>query len=1022
MEQKNLWQNIWAVLNTDLPMPSMPSSGTVKDVVVEGGKAVFNLAKLVKENKLTDKIPSEFGQINSLLDALNSPLGQIVKESLPFLPIASIFLKLIIDKTKQEPDLEMSVALISQVAYLESWRDFLVQHPDIAEKLQDKAASKELAKKIETLGRKLELDGQEITFDAKGTLVCFHQSGLAAAFNTILQSRLQESGLDETSAKITTERVSRQTYRYLKEAVAEVREQMPKLASIYGDGWHRDLENYRSLDEYLKEKIAREPKQPVFDEQFTFEDIYVPLEIKQVKDGEVDEDADAQNIEDWACNWLQHQPNSPNVIFIQGGPGAGKSVFCRMFADRIRRELYPIWIPILIRLRDVEVFKQNFDETLSNAVGYDFVKNDSGWLTDKNTRFVFLLDGFDELLLERGTNQNLQQFLQQVALFQQRASDNKERGHRVIITGRPLALFGIENFMPNNLQRGGIIPMTDSIQTQWLNKWCNVVKADATEATQETQAFQDFLQGQDCPQEVKTLAKEPLLLYLLAALHRDGQITKDKFTHTDANGAKVLIYQQALEWVLEKQRWDKIKGDLTQTLTKLDPEDLRSVLAEAGLCVVQTGNERALVRMIEDRLVAKGDSDAKDLIEKARKAAEENPLKNALAAFYLKAVPGADNSVEFFHKSFGEFLCANRLAESLEEWTEQKGKRRKTTYIVDDAQLHWQVYDLLGFGHLTAEVVDYLMTLLKQNLDEEKWQSLFQRLHDFYLSWCDGEFIEALDPEAEMLPLKKTRQLQKYQIERGQRQVDIYTGLNVLILLLEIHRHAQSQASLKDRIVFYPCGKEGKSDFVGDRLRKIISYSDYLGLQIFGEKVGKFLSGTNLEGANLSSASLPLADLSDANLSNANLYATELFFGNLSGADLSVADLGNTRLEDADLSGADLRGANLDGANLEEADLSGVDLRGANLFRANLEGANLDYANLIGANLDNAHLNGVHLVSAKLIAASLIGADLEDADLEDADLENVKWNDRTNLKGVKGLDTANNVPEGLRQLWESQNI
>ena len=155
--------------------------------------------------------------------------------------------------------------------------------------------------------------------------------------------------------------------------------------------------------------------------------------MKPVKDGKVHEEANGQNIEDWAMNWLQDNSQSANVLFIQGRPGAGKSVFCRMFADRIRRELYPIWIPILIRLRDVEAFKQDFDDTLSNAVGWDFVKSDRGWLTDPNTRFLFLLDGFDELLLERGTNQNLRQFLEQVALFQKRGLENPERGHRVLI-------------------------------------------------------------------------------------------------------------------------------------------------------------------------------------------------------------------------------------------------------------------------------------------------------------------------------------------------------------------------------------------------------------------------------------------------------------------------------------------------------------------------------------------------------------------------------------------------------------
>ena len=62
-----------------------------------------------------------------------------------------------------------------------------------------------------------------------------------------------------------------------------------------------------------------------------------------------------------------------------------------------------------------------------------------------------------------------------------------------------------------------------------------------------------------------------------------------------------------------------------------------------------------------------------------------------------------------------------------------------------------------------------------------------------------------IDATAETLPQRKARQLQNYQVFTGQRQVDIFTGLNVLILLLEIHRHAQLVEALKTVIHFYPC-------------------------------------------------------------------------------------------------------------------------------------------------------------------------------------------------------------------------
>jgi len=70
-----------------------------------------------------------------------------------------------------------------------------------------------------------------------------------------------------------------------------------------------------------------------------------------------------------------------------------------MFADWVRQYEHPRWTPILIRLRDIRTLDKDFEETLRKAVDRDFACNDPGWLTDHNIRFLFLLDGFDELAI-----------------------------------------------------------------------------------------------------------------------------------------------------------------------------------------------------------------------------------------------------------------------------------------------------------------------------------------------------------------------------------------------------------------------------------------------------------------------------------------------------------------------------------------------------------------------------------------------------------------------------------------------
>lgn len=947
-----LWRKVWTTLNAEI---SVPWESAVKGGA-EGGKAVLELAKVLNNQKAIAECRPSIAPFDSLLDVLNSPIAQLVGAALPFLPIATRILISISTAVQPDITLEESVILVSQAAYLESLRRFLGERPEVVAQLGNAKASAKVAERIKRLGE--HLDAPERGFDdrlARDTLLCFHASPLAEEFNAVLAVRLQEAGLAEAQAYKVTERVSRNTHRYLKEAVAQVRDKAKVLAAAYGgDGWLRDLETYSSLEKYLEETIASKPEQTVFDEEFTFRDIYVPLEVKPVRDGKVDEDTATINIETWAAELLADDTKAGRILFVQGGPGRGKSVFCRMFADWVRRELHPIYTPILIRLRDVTAFEKDFDKTLSAAVGWDFAASDGGWLTDRNTRFLFLLDGFDELLLERGTGDGLEELLEQISKFQKRAAENPERGHRVLITGRSMMLVGLERKMPTNLEWVEIALMSPEIQAAWSSRW------EAQVGTEKAEQFRQFLANERCPQQVGELAREPLLLYLLAAMHRDDSFGEEIFAAEDGDELKVRVYQAALEWVLTKQRTED-GCNLNPKITDLEEEDLYSVLAEAALCVVQSGNERASIRNIEDRLLAQGNAGAKELIEAAKQTAEKNPLKNALAAFYLKHVEGAENSVEFFHKSFGEFLCAKRMAETLTDWTQKTGNRRKT-YAIDEKTFDKQVYDLMGYGILTGEIVGYLRVLLQQNAGLD-WGVLYERLHEFYLRWSDGEFIELFDVAEENLPLGKARQLQKYGIGRGQRQVDIYTGLNVLILLLELHRYGQSREEWQDKIRFHPCGELGTEEFDRERLLRIIGYSECLEASTFRRELGQFLSGTDLSGVNLSGA-----DFNDANLS---------------GADLSDANLGSADFLFANLSDADISGTSLLFANLLAADLSCTNLSKGNLFYTNLGSANLGSANLSCTNLSSANLR------------------------------EVRWDSQTQWANAKGLHTAMNIPENL---------
>jgi hypothetical protein len=883
----------------------------ILDGTVNTTKLVFESAAALKPEKgkpPVEELTSLVNHADFLLDMLNSPLGEVVeKGGVPFVSLAARLLKLYLDKNKVPPTLEDCIDLAAQAAYLESFQFFLKADQSLLKRINDTSGSDVISQKLKTLA---DLDiNREMASEAATQ---FPTSKLAQSFSVVLQARLEEAGLSKKEAQRLTERVTWYAPRYLNEIWSKSEEAIKHLGQPTFVDWRTEQERYQSLEDYLKKVIQSGPDERVFGESsLTFRHLYVPLEIERVDGQGKPISSRGIGIEEWVEEHLLDSTKK-EILFIQGEAGRGKSVFCRMFADRVRTSLYPSYTPILIRLREIRHLSQNFSDTLKNILqNQQFVTSDNNWLTRKDTRFLFFLDGFDELLLEgRGDSGGLKEFLQQVEQFQLGSH------HRFIITGRSLALQGMERLISQvkQLQRVELQPMSDPLKKEWFSRW-------ATQFSQEeADAFQHFLRV--CPRDVgDVLAREPLLLYLLGRMHREERLNAAMFKGKEGIQAKVVIYNEVVRWVIEEQR-----NDENFRLVGLRSEDLRDALTEVAVCVMQSGNEVAKVSFLEARLLAKDENNPMySLLHKAHQdppISEKKLLNNVLTTFYIKPAEGdREGSVEFAHKSFGEFLFAERLAYALEDWS-KKGKDRRSKWSLSDEVMHREIYDLLGYGSLSKEVVNYVMAMLKPTqttlgrLENTQWCQLFDCLQDFYLRWWEGEFIDAVK-----LPKEKMLSLQEHIPPRGEpfglRQVDVHTGLNVLILLFELHRYGQSQEGLKQTLAFYPCGQpQEKAKFEANRLSRLIGYSECIEARAFNRFVSPFLSQ-----ANLSSAYLQRADIIGTNLSGADLRKADL-----SGADIIGANLSDTNLSGADLIGADLSGADLIGANLSGADLSGANL------------------------------------------------------------------------------------------------
>lgn len=318
-------------------------------------------------------------RLDSFFKLFDAPVAQLAISSLPFVSLSVGLLRLYWDVTETEPTLESSVALAAQMAYLESLRGVL-ERAD-----QQTVAALETVKLAEVFELPLKKsDDISLTkTQAKKTLTQLRRSELGEAFDEALAELLGKAGLIEwqIKVKVLVDQVAWGTLKYLHGVVAELNDEVEPLAKFLQTDGLRVQERFDSIEAYLTDEIEPLPHEQVFDEAdppVTFSALYVPLKVQPLDiSGEETSEAPI-GIHAWAEKLLEHS-EPRKVGFIEGEAGRGKSVFCRMLAASVRIALYPAFVPILIRLRDVRVLANNLTQTLETHLqNLDFVTSDSG--------------------------------------------------------------------------------------------------------------------------------------------------------------------------------------------------------------------------------------------------------------------------------------------------------------------------------------------------------------------------------------------------------------------------------------------------------------------------------------------------------------------------------------------------------------------------------------------------------------------------------------------------------------------
>ncbi|MEJ2856108.1 MULTISPECIES: NACHT domain-containing protein [unclassified Saccharothrix] len=342
-------------------------------------------------------------------------------------------------------------------------------------------------------------------------------------------------------------------------------------------------------------------------------------------------------------------------LVVLGQPGSGKSLLTEVLAGRLAGGEYH---PVRVELRDI-----NPDSDIQTQIE-EQIRADTGreanW-AELSSRCgdrppLVVLDGYDELLQASG--KVFSTYLMAVAAFQKRERV-QGRTVRVIVTSRVTLIDKAEIPAGSTVVR--LEEFDAARQAEWIDIWNRA--NDPYFTAHDTKPF--HLPDDD---NIRTLAGQPLLLLMLALYDSDRNRLAQQ-----GSLDRTVLYHGLLTRFITRERLKGEDGKLFRALHveergRLVDTDLRRLAVAA----VGMFNRRSLH-------ITKSDLDGDIGYFGLHRAAASTPgpelgqAELLLGSFFfvhesrsrLRAGTGGQAAFEFLHNTFGEFLAAHWLMETV---------------------------------------------------------------------------------------------------------------------------------------------------------------------------------------------------------------------------------------------------------------------------------------------------------------------------------------------------------------------
>jgi NACHT domain-containing protein len=373
------------------------------------------------------------------------------------------------------------------------------------------------------------------------------------------------------------------------------------------------------------------------------------------------------SLQNFVSGLLSPRRPSYELIFIMGGPGSGKTSLAEMFCANLAEseELRIVLVPAK-RLDPTKALLPEIQRDL-RSFGHEAVADSLGLTPD----VVVVIDGFDELA--QATRNTLESFFRGASeLVRERAAT----GLRIVLTGRPTLFTKNDVAIPAGSHVITVLPFDRPRVENWSKNWQRAASGSFDGVKYLDQANSDLTE----------IASQPMLLYLLARMHEDGQPVPVIFNQ-ESGGARFEIYKRILDWVCERQAGKKYSRE--------DSVRIRRFLQIAGLATHQSGQRVLHWEHLQQALMESG----------LANEPEDRHAKSYGTILSFAFTSKDQRSWEFTHKSFGEALAAEAIARFLEDITEEGKHGERWRVPLPEVARAW--ISTCGPHFLTKEILDF---------------------------------------------------------------------------------------------------------------------------------------------------------------------------------------------------------------------------------------------------------------------------------------------------------------------------